>query len=112
MLITYTGQSLETVDAWDTLAHALGDGHPEVVRSTIRHLRILGAKSYVLEDPYIDRDYTADYLHFYAGTFRTYARHCKRAHFFSEDVSSLLRYPRSTKQLLQLRQAAISGSTR
>ena len=106
MLITYTVQSLDTVDAWDSLAHALGDGHPEVVRNTIRHLRILGAKSYVLENPYIDRDYSADYVHFYAGTFRTYERHCKRAHFFSDDVSPLLRQPRSTKQLLQLRQVA------
>ena len=106
MLITYTVQSLDTPDAWDRLAHALGDGHPEVVRSTIRHLRILGAKSYVLEDPYIDRDYTADYLHFYAGTFRTYARHCKRAHFFSDDVAAFLRHPRSTQQLVQLRQVA------
>ena len=106
MLITYTVQSLDTADAWDRLAHALGDGHPEVVRSTIRHLRILGAKSYVLEDPYIDRDYTADYLHFYAGTFRKYARHCKRAHFFSDDVPSLLGRRRSTEQLRQLRQIA------
>ena len=106
MRITYTVQSLDTADAWDKLAHVLGDGHPTVVRSTIRHLRILGAKSYVLEEPYIDRDYTADYLHFYARTFRTYARHCKRAHFFSDDVSFLLRRPRSTEQLLQLRQVA------
>ena len=110
MLITYTVQSLDTDDAWANLARALGDGHPEVVGNTIRHLRILGAKSYVLEDPYIDRDYTADYLHFYAGTFRTYARHCKRAHFFSDDVSSVLRDPRSTQQLLQLRQVVASTS--
>ena len=51
MHITYTVQSLDTADAWDRLAHALGDGHPEVVRSTIRHLRVLGARSFVLEDP-------------------------------------------------------------
>ena len=106
MLITYTVQPLDTADAWDKLAHVLGDGHPTVVRNTIRHLRIVGAKSYVLEDPYIDRDYTADYLHFYARTFRTYARHCKRAHFFSDDVSFLHRHPRSTERLLQLRQVA------
>ena len=106
MHVTYTVQSLDTADAWDRLAHALGDGHPEVVRSTIRHLRVLGARSFVLEDPYIDRDYTADYLHFYAGTFRTYARHCMRAHFFLDDVTDLLRQPMSTRQLLQLRQIA------
>ena len=109
MRISYTVESLDTADAWASLADALGDGHPEVVHSTIRHLRILGVKSYVLEDPYIDRDYSADYLHYYARTFRTHARHCKRAHFFSDDISPLLGQPRSTEQLRQLRQVAPSG---
>ena len=106
MRITYTVASLDTADAWGGLAHALGDGHPAAVQNTIRHLRILGAKSYVLEEPYIDRDYSADYLHFYARTFRTHARHCKRAHFFSDDLSPLLRQSRSTEQLRQLREFA------
>ena len=61
MRITYTVESLDTAEAWASLAGALGDEHPEVVRSTTRHLRILGVKSYVLEDPYIDRDYSADH---------------------------------------------------
>jgi len=81
MRVTYTVEPLDTAENWAKLAEVLGDGHPEVVQSTIRHLRILDVKSYVLEDPYIDRDYSADYLHFYARTFRTYPRHCKRAHF-------------------------------
>lgn len=109
MRITYAVGSLDTPDAWASLAHALGDGHPEVVHSTIRHLRILGVKSYVLEDPYIDRDYSADYLHFYARTFRTHPRHCKRAHFFSDDIAPLLGQPRSTDQLRQLQQVARSS---
>ncbi len=104
MQIKYTIESLDTVDAWEKLAEAFGDGHPEGVKSTIRHLRILDVKSYVLEDPYIDRDYSSDYQYFYAGTFRTYARHCKRVHFFSDDISSLLAQPRSTEQLRQLRE--------
>ena len=109
MLIRYSVEPLDTEDAWESLAHTLGGGHPEVVHSTIRHLRILGAKSYVLEDPYIDRDYSADYLQFYARTFRTHARHCKRAHFFSEDICPLLRQSRSTEQLRQLREIARTG---
>ena len=71
MRITYALGSLDTADAWAKLAEDLGDRrHPDVVQSTIRHLRILGVRSYVLEDPYIDRDYSADYLHFYGGTFQ------------------------------------------
>ena len=106
MQIAYKVESLGTDDAWDKLAGAIGNGHPEVVQSIFRHLRILDVKSYILEEPYIDRDYSADYLHFYARTFRTYPRHCKRAHFFSTDISSLLALPRSTEQLHQLRGVA------
>ena len=109
MRISYTIASLDTDADWEDLAHMLGDGHPEVVRNTIRHLRILGVKSYVVEDPYIDRDYSADYLHFYARTFRTHARQCKRAHFFSEDVSPLLRPSLSTEALGQFRKVGCSA---
>ena len=103
MRVTYSIGSLDTLAAWDGLAHVLGDGHPDIVQNTIRHLRILGAKSYVLEEPYIDRDYSADYLEFYARTFRTHPRHCSRAHFFTEDVSPLLSADLSTERLRQLR---------
>lgn len=81
----------------------LGGEGRDVVGNTLRHLRILEAKSYVLEDPYIDRDYSADYLHFYARTFRTHGRHCKRIHFFSDDISRLLNRPLSTDRLLEIR---------
>ena len=109
MRITYTVEALNTAAAWAKLAEVLSDGHPQVVQSTIRHLRILGVKYYVLENPYIDRDYSADYLHFYARTFRTHARHCKRAHFFSDDICSLFGQPRSTEQLDELRRVGRSS---
>ena len=99
MRITYAVEPLDTAETWAKLAEDLGDGHPEVVNSTIRHLRALGVKSYVLEDPYIDRDYSADYLQFYARTFRTYPRHCKRAHFLLG------------RHLVSTRSAAINGAT-
>lgn len=109
MRITYTVGSLHTTDDWTALGHLLGDGHPLAVASTIRHLRILGARSYVLEDRYIDRDYSADYLHFYARTFRTHARHCQRAHFFSDDISPELSQVRSTEAISQLRSLAVTS---
>ena len=106
MRVTYKCATLDTATAWDDLAHTLGDGHPEVVKNTVRHLRILGAKSYVVEDPYIDRDYSADYLDFYARTFRTHARHCSRAHFFFEDLSPFLSGPLSTANLQEFKKVA------
>ena len=99
MKMAYTVELLDGPEAWARLAQALGGATFDVVRNTIRHLQVLGAQSYVLEDPYIDRDYSADYLHFYARTFRAHDRHCKRVHFFSADISPLLRRPLSTDAL-------------
>ena len=99
MKIAHTVESLDSEEAWSRLACELGGAGLEVVSNTIRHLRGLNAKSYVLEYPYIDRDYSADYTQFYAGTFRTHERHCKRVHFFSRDISPLLQRPLSTTQL-------------
>ena len=64
---------------------------------------MLDAKSYVIEKPYIDRDYSADYAYFYARTFRSHERYCKRIHFFSDDISPVLRRPVSTEQLERIK---------
>ena len=102
MKITHTVETLDSTAAWSRLARVLGGPDLEVVRNTIRHLRVLDARCYVLEDPYIDRDYSADYAQFYALTFHAHERHCKRVHFFSQDVSSLLQRPLSTAGLNDL----------
>ena len=109
MRVAFTVGSLDNPADWAGLEKVLGDGHPEVVRNTIRHLQILDAKSYVLEEPYIDRDYSADYLEFYARTFRTHERHCRRAHFFSKDVSPLVSASLSTEGLSELRRLAVDA---
>ena len=106
MKISYVVESLDGPEAWSNLAQLLGGADRDVVRNTVRHLRVLNAGSYVLEDPYIDRDYSADYLHFYARTFRAHDRHCKRVHFFSADISPLLCRPLSTDKLRQIQDFA------
>ena len=104
MRVSYVVGTLACDDDWFALSQSIGGEHLPVVRSTIRHLKILGACSYVVEDPYIDRDYSSDYLHFYARTFRQLARHCKRLHFFTQDVAPLL-----DENCLVLCQDIISG---
>lgn len=107
MKIQYAVERLDSQEDWSSLAETLGGEDLGVVRNTLRHLRVLGARSYVLEVPYIDRDYSADYLYFYAGTFRAHERHCRRVHFFSDDISALLGRPLSTEGLDELqRQSA------
>lgn len=108
MRIEISVEALDSPEGWSGLAQALGGGGLDVVRNVLRHLRVLGAKSYVLEYPYIDRDYSADYLSFYARTFRDHERHCKRVHFFSDDISRLLRRPLSTDQLRRIRRFSTS----
>ncbi len=94
MNLDYAVGHLETDEDWAGLAEVLGAGdNQRLVHSIIRHLITIGAKSYLTETRYIDRDYSADYRRFYAQTFRTYGRHCKRVHFFSEDVNTILSRP-------------------
>ena len=102
MKISHTVEVLDSAAAWSRLARVLGGAGLDVVRNTIRHLRVLDAKCYVLEDPYIDRDYSADYAQFYALTFHAHERHCNRVHFFSKDISPLLQRPLSTDRLKDL----------
>lgn len=107
MRIECSVKPLDDREDWSGLAQTLGGEALDVVRNLLRHLRVLGAKSYVLECPYIDRDYSADYLNFYARTFRDHERHCKRVHFFSDDISGLLRRPLSTEQLKRIQRFSI-----
>ena len=102
MKISHSVEALDSAAAWSRLGRILGGGGLDVVRNTIRHLRVLDVKCYVLEDPYIDRDYSADYAQFYALTFHAHERHCKRVHFFSQDISPLLQRPLSTDRLNDL----------
>ena len=87
---------------WKELSVLLG-GASDVVNCIIRHLMLSHVVSYLVENPYIDRDYSSDYRFFYAQTFRTYDRHCKRIHFFAEDVGLILALPNWTARVERLR---------
>ncbi|WP_156162979.1 hypothetical protein [Bradyrhizobium sp. LTSP857] len=92
MNVTFQIGALLNDTDWKQLGSVLG-GPSTVVNSVIRHLMLSNVTSYLLEDRYIDRDYSSDYRHFYAQTFKTYDRHCKRIHFFAEDISKLFSLP-------------------
>lgn len=67
-----------------------GERSNKSVDALIQHVLDLGAKYAILEAPYIDQDYSADYQTFYALAFKTYPRHTKRLHLFEDDVSDIL----------------------
>lgn len=83
---------------WNKLAWEIDEGASDfydcedTAKGLMWYLReVLGVQSYLLEEHYIDRDYSADYQYFYARVFRDYDRYCKRIHFFSEDISQPFR---------------------
>ena len=90
MKIDYIVGQLNGPKAWTELGNHLGGYNLYVVDNLLRHLRLLNTKSYIVESRYIDRDYSSDYLQFYAQTFRTHDRHCQRVHFFSDDIAGVL----------------------
>jgi hypothetical protein len=52
------------------------------------YLDHLDAKTIVVEQDYVDRDYMADYAAYYATCMERYGPHCRRLHFFSKDFSA------------------------
>lgn len=109
MNVDYVIRQLDNAAAWRELSEALGGDNLPVVRGVIRHLRILEVVCYVVESRYIDRDYSADYLRFYAQTFRSYERHCRRVHFFAADISESLARPRTQNRIESFQELAGAG---
>jgi len=60
-------------------------GYADQGKYLFRYLTDLKAKTVVVEDPYIDKDYLIDYSNFYARSFKPYKKHTTRLHFFSEE---------------------------
>ena len=90
MIVKYEFKRLKKSTDWDRLASVLGGKQLPIVESIIQHLKNIQTNSYAVESLYIDRDFSSDYRRFYAQTFRNYDRHCKRVHFFAEDVKLIL----------------------
>jgi hypothetical protein len=106
MDVEYLIGNLASDDDWTVLAENLGGADHRVVHSIIRHLITINARSYLIESRYIDRDYSSDYRRFYAQTFRTYGRHCKRVHFFATEISAILSSASWSERVAALQQTS------
>jgi hypothetical protein len=62
----------------------------------LRYLNELKAKTCVIEEQYVDRDYLIDYQKFYSRSFKEMKRFTKRIHFFSKGFS-----PQEFEQMLE-----------
>jgi hypothetical protein len=64
----------------------LGFGSSRALDSVLELVADLRCTLAYLEDGYVDRDYTDEFVHFYASTYRPFADRCKRLHFFRGDM--------------------------
>lgn len=75
---------------WANLSQTLGaSSQNPLVVNLLSAARAKGCTYALLETPYIDRDFTASFMAFYASLFRPYKKLCRRLHFFASDLSQL-----------------------
>ena len=73
---------------WTDLAHLLEvnqDNHL-LTSKLIDQLRALGALTIVVEDEYIDRDFSEAFSAYYSKLFKRHSKLCKRIHVFARDL--------------------------
>jgi len=76
---------------WQNLQAALSNGRSiPAVDGVLKRARGLGATSVIVENDYLDRDFSAEFSAFYAGVFKRFPKLCRRFHFFGEDITDLL----------------------
>ncbi len=66
------------------------EGQSRILAQLLQTFRDSGAKQYLVETAYIDRDFSAAYSAFYSTLYRQRSKFCSRVHFFSEDIESFL----------------------
>src|SRR6202022_1804938 len=82
---------LSTPQHWTDLELFLNkeQGNALITSTIIRHLQALNARSALIDDDYIDRDFSEAYSAYYAKTFKRHSKVCKRLLFFSCNLDFL-----------------------
>ncbi|WP_168073918.1 hypothetical protein [Caulobacter sp. SSI4214] len=81
---------LATTDDWSKLKDLIDPTEDvAVLQSLLATFENIGAKGFLLEEAYIDRDFSAAYSAFYASVFYPYLKYCRRLHFFTSDMTAL-----------------------
>ena len=61
----------------------------QILNYMVKHQK---AKSIIIEDNYIDKDYTNELSNLYSKTFRSRQGYCRRLHFFVDDFDDILSF--------------------
>jgi hypothetical protein len=83
---------LKTDNDWIALRETLEPQGMTIggVRGILDRTRELGAISVVVEEEYLDQDFSAEPAAFYSRVFRRFPKLCRRFHFFSSEVTAVL----------------------
>lgn len=90
MRLSLTAVPLESGGAQRLRALIDGVASNQSADALVQHAFGLGARFAVVEEPYTDRDFSADYRAFYSGAFKTYSRRTRRLHLFRDDVAAVV----------------------
>lgn len=66
------------------------EGGSRIIAQVLQTFRDCGARQFLEESTYIDRDFSASYSAFYSTLFRPRPKFCRRIHFFDADMSEVL----------------------
>jgi len=102
---TYAIRKLSDQAAWKDLESRLFPygGSIKPLKALLAILYKHGARTVVIEDNYVDKDYQDEFSAFYSRAFRVYPQRCTRLHFFAEDIpenTSVLDLVKSRDQYL------------
>jgi hypothetical protein len=79
--------SLRDEPSWIELHESIDPNLSNKALGTIfEQLKASGARAALLEERYLDRDYSAEFSNFYSRLFEQYGRFCRRFHFFTKDL--------------------------
>ena len=59
------------------------------IATIVEQLKLSGASSALMEEEYLDQDFTAAFSVFYSTVFKRHTKLCRRFHFFKEDITQL-----------------------
>ncbi|PJI38764.1 hypothetical protein [Ferrovibrio sp.] len=91
---------LEAQADWDNLKAAIDPrGKNQAVTNILAAARASGACSAMVEEEYLDQDFSTEFSAFYSKVFRRYTKICQRIHFFSAPLHPIFQANHEPKKI-------------
>lgn len=93
--------ALASSNDWADLRSSLAARPSPCLTDLTDTFRAAGAKSFLIETQYIDRDFSSSHSEFYSSLFRPYQKYCRRVHFFASDLATPLGQKTSPEEVVE-----------